>query len=491
MSATAPVARRTNRKPAPAVTARPARKNAAPSNGSERHRQAAVASPRSILLEYQRRWVSDMARFKIGLMARQVGKSFITGEETVNDAHQRKTTWVCLSAGERQALEWMLKAREWVEAYKIALEGYEEERDSKESILKQAEIRLGNGSRIIALPANPATVRGYSANLVLDEFAFHEQPDAIWRAIYPSISNPIKGVFRLRVVSTPNGMGNKFHDLWCKQNDWAKHRVTIHDAVEGGLPLDVEELRAGLDDPEGWAQEYLCEFIDASAVLLPYELIALNESVDASEVISPEYWMTRGTWPLDIGIDFGRKRNLTVAWSAEAIADLQVTKEVLCLQDMSTPDQVEILAPRIRRARRVCLDYTGPGVGLGDYLVKMFGEWAPESHRFGKVELCTVTNALKVDIFSKLRMRCEARGWRIPISRAVREDLHSVHRVVTASGNVTYRAPLTQDGHADRAFALALCTRAGAWGRAGVMDPDSIRIGHNPTASRFHPRRLR
>jgi hypothetical protein len=36
---------------------------------------------------------------------------------------------------------------------------------------------------------NLLPVQTSSANLLLDEFAFHENPDAIWRSIYPSISN--------------------------------------------------------------------------------------------------------------------------------------------------------------------------------------------------------------------------------------------------------------------------------------------------------------
>ena len=161
---------------------------------------ARLPSPLDSLLSYQRRWIDDAARFKIGCMARQTGKSWTSALEAVRDCLERKTTWVCLSAGERQALEWMLKAREHTEAFKVALAGYEEDRASAESLLKAAEIRWPNGSRLIAIPANPDTARGYSANLLLDEFAFHENPDAIWRAIYPSISNPLKGEFKIRVL---------------------------------------------------------------------------------------------------------------------------------------------------------------------------------------------------------------------------------------------------------------------------------------------------
>jgi phage FluMu gp28-like protein len=51
---------------------------------------------------------------------------------------------------------------------------------------------------------------------------------------------------------------------------------------------------------------------------------------------------------------------------------------------------------------------------------------------------------------------------RVPISRVIREDLHSMQRMVSAAGNITYRAPHTDDGHADRCTAKALAERARA-----------------------------
>jgi len=135
---------------------------------------------------------------------------------------------------------------------------------------------------------------------------------------------------------------------------------------------------------------------------------------------------------------------------------------------MPTPQQVEILRPRIQKAQRTCVDYTGPGIGFGDYLVKEFGEWEPAAHKFGKIELCTFTATLKRDIFSKLRMAFEQGAVRIPASRVIREDLHSMARVTTKNGEVTYKAPHTEDGHADRCTALALAVRAATFtGSAG------------------------
>lgn len=444
-------------------------------------RKPKIPSPRTLLLPYQERWVADPARYKIGVWSRQTGKSFSTACEAVIDClADAGTKWVCLSAGERQALEWLEKAKEWNAAFQCAIAAETQERESTEALLRQAEIRYPNGSRIIAIPANPNTARGYSANVILDEFAYHENPDAIWGAMFPSQSNALAGTFqarvkallagedvreikralKLRVVSTFNGRDNKFHSLWEKRdpNGYSGHFVSIYEAVKEGLPQNIEQLRAGLDDAELWAQEYECIPTDVSAVLLPYDLLATCESTEATTTIAPEYF-TSGK-PYVVGIDFARKRDLSVAWTDELVGDVTHCREVLEMRGMSTPDQIDLLRPRLRAARRVCLDYTGPGVGMGDYLAKEFGEYNPGKDLFGKIELCTFTNPLKVEIFSKLKMAFEQKRVRIPVNRTVREDLHSVQRVTGNSGLVTYRAPHNDDGHADRCTAKALAQRA-------------------------------
>ena len=65
--------------------------------------------------------------------------------------------------GERQALEWLEKAKEWAQVLKEAFEEVPEKRDGAEAVLKRAEIRFRNGSRILAIPANPKTARGWSS----------------------------------------------------------------------------------------------------------------------------------------------------------------------------------------------------------------------------------------------------------------------------------------------------------------------------------------
>ena len=429
--------------------------------------------PRSLLLEYQHAFWQDKARAKFGLWSRQTGKDFTTEGEAVEDCFKRpKTQWMIAAPSERQSLESLDKAKEWAEAFKLVIDGYEERRESSnpESMIKSAEIKFSNGSRIRAVPGKPGTVRGTSANVILTEFDFFEDPAATWRAILPSITNPLRGgEKRVILITTPNGAGGAGHKIWTKKDGkfkWSRHKVTIEDAVRMGLPVDIAELREIFDDPDGWAQEFMCEWLDGVAYLLPYDLIAMAESADATESWPSGLIEARHQNPVYCGIDFGRQRDPTVCWSAELAGDTLWSREVLELRKTSTPEQEKILFDRVALSTRTCFDYTGPGIGLGDYLVATHGEWNPAQHKFGKVELCTFTTNFKRQIFPRLRRRFESPCTvRIPISRVIREDLHEMKQVIT-NGQYNYWSPRTRDGHSDRCTALALCVRASDTPRA-------------------------
>jgi phage FluMu gp28-like protein len=488
--------------------------------------------PELKLLPYQSAFAANRSRFKIGLWARQTGKDHTATAEAVADCYQNPgTTWIIVAASERQALESLAKAKEWAFALKLEIEDYTEAAANVPySVARTAstEIRWSNGSRLIALPANPSTIRGYSANLILTEFAFHENPDAIWRAIYPTISNPLRGgVKKLRIISTPNGLNNKFAQIWKANTEtdapmFHSTKITIHDAIRSGLPLDANELQAGLNDPEAWAQEYLCEFSDNSTVLLPYDLIETCESPLATVLSNPQSLSASaipgGHRPeLFAGLDFARKNHMTVLWILEKLPSsfnltlnpatqhsapgtqnfssssvpsvhpfsvpsvslptpIFLTREVLCLRNTSTPEQLELLRPRLNLCRKVCLDYTGPGVGLGDFLHREMGS---------SVELCPFTAPFKAELFPRLATAMESRQLLIPIGRDIREDLHSIYRTTTNNGTILYRAHSTPDGHADRTTALALALRAAQ--SAPVSAPASCIGRRLPTLARSHP----
>ena len=422
--------------------------------------------PRHLLLEYQFVIFHDQSRFKAMLQARQTGKDFTNEGEAVEDCLARPgTEWMIGAPSERQALDSLEQAKLWAEAFELYIKDFKEEREgsSSQTLLKSAEIVYENGSRQRAVPGRPDTVRGRSANVLLTEFDFFENPAETWRAILPSITNPLRGgQKKVRICTTPNGKDGAMFKIMHKPDTpamrWSRHLVTIYHAVLMGLPVNVAQIRDALDDADGFAQEFLCQFLDGSNVLLPYDLIALAESMEATE-----FWdvASAGTsHPVFLGIDFGRTNDPTVCWTLQRVGDILWTREVLVLENVATPQQEQILRDRVRGATRVCFDYTGPGIGLGDYLVQAHGRWSPERHEFGKVELCTFTTGLKRDIFPKLRRAFQApTQLRIPVSTTIREDLHQMQQVIT-NGEYNYWSPRTRAGHSDRCTALALGVRA-------------------------------
>jgi phage FluMu gp28-like protein len=101
--------------------------------------------------------------------------------------------------------------------------------------------------------------------------------------------------------------------------------------------------------------------------------------------------------------------------------------------------------------RRACMDSSGIGGQLAEEAAERFGR---------RVEGVVFTGPVKEDLALGLRRRFEEKVLRIPAEAAVREDIHSVRRLTTASGNARFDAQRTGDSHADRFWALALAVHA-------------------------------
>src|SRR6185369_12727661 len=273
----------------------------------------------------------------------------------------------------------------------VELEGTFKEGDSE---YKQLEIVFPNGSRIIGLPANPATARGHSAHILLDEFAFHKDSRAIWKALFPTVTRG----YMIRIISTPMGKKNKFYELWTaktlqtffglehevkgERGGWSKHKVDINDAVEMGLVLmdedggqiEPEDLRLALADDEAWHQEYLCEFLDETTAWLPYDLIEgvediqldpmplwaeelVNAAIDHHEQYksyeNPPPFTAGDSILADVlfpgelyaGFDVARRRDLSIIWLDELIGDLARSRAVIDLKKQPFGVQRLVLSP--------------------------------------------------------------------------------------------------------------------------------------------------
>lgn len=411
------------------------------------------------LYAYQRRWVNDDARFKIAMFARQCGKTFTSTLELALDCARaealgQRRRWVILSRGERQAREAM---NEGVKLHLAALSaGFKAYDYDWSPGVKALEVELPGGSKITALPANPDTARGFSANVLLDEFAFHQDSRAIWKALFPVISKP---GLKLRVISTPNGKGNKFYELMTGKDDgWSRHTTNIYQAVADGLPRDIDELRRGAGDPDLWAQEFELQWLDGASAWLDYDLI---DSCDHADAGKPELY-TGGPCYVGVDIASGRGRDLFVVWVLEKVGDVYWTREVIADNTIGPLQQPEVLAGVFARYKvmRACMDQTG----MGETPVAM----AQRRHGPSRVEGVQFTAANKLTLATTGKTRFEDRRIRIAATPEVRADLHKLQKVTGPTGAPRFVADSDSAGHADRAWACFLALNAADTGHAPI-----------------------
>jgi len=422
-----------------------------------------IDSGGGILLPYQKRWVQDNSRYKIGMFARQCGKTFTTGLEVVLDCYAHKTKWIIMSRGERQAREMMSESINLhVKAIGIAISDLlEYDYETEGGKVKVLETIFANGSRIIAIPANPDTARGFTGNLLLDEFAFHQQSRKIWAAVFPVASS--RG-FRVLIVSTGNGKDNKYYELMtAKDSVWSRHKVDIYEAVEQGLPRSVAELKSGLNDPDIWAQEYELQWMDESTAWLPYELI---NGVESEKAGLPEAYTGQ---PVFIGNDIGLRRDLWVAWVLEPIGDVLWTREIVVLHRAPFAEHDAVLDELMNKYRvaRLCIDQTGMGEKPVEDAKRRYGN--------SRVEGVLFTSASKLHLANVGKQAFEDRTIRIPMGdEKLRTDLHKLRKTVSATGQPRFVAD-NENGHADRAWACFLALYA-------AQNPPSL-IEYTPAPS--------
>lgn len=452
---------------------------------------------------YQRAWIADESRFKIGMFARQTGKTFSTGGECTDDCFRawvedRRARWVILSRGERQASEMMTEVikpftKALYEVYNTIVKGgepvFEEnafrapQEQGPDAVYKALDVVFPNGSRITALPANPDTARGFSANVILDEFAFHPKSRDIWAALFPAVS---KGRQKLRVISTPNGKGNKFYELMTAEDTiWSRHVVDIYEAVRQGLERDVDALRRGMADEDAWAQEYELKWLDEASAWLDYDLISACEAAAAGKPGNYE------GGPCFVGVDIAVRADLFVIWVDELVGDVLWTREVIVRRRISFAEQDALLAEVFGRYRviRCKMDQTGMGEKPVEDARRRYGSSVVEGVLF--------TPANKLGLATALKQRFQDRKKRIPAGDPVlRADLHAIKSQVGVTGQRRLIADGETDGHADRFWAAAMAAAAAELGAAEygyrglVSDSDgrsALADDEEDLRSRFRP----
>jgi phage FluMu gp28-like protein len=417
-------------------------------------------------LPYQIKWLRDNSRYKICEKSRRIGMTYVQSYEDVKDASKKEGSmdvWFS-SADESAASEYIRYCQQWAKVFNIAAKDLGENIIENPNKLKGRLIEFSTGKRIYALSSNPKGFRSKGGKLVLDEFAFHGDQEAMWKAARPIIT----WGYPCRILSTYNGKSNRYYRMVeeaKKGNNWSLHSTTIYQAVEQGLadrilnqtltPQErqkwIEEERETCGDEETWQQEYLCNPMDEATAWLTWDLIFSCEHPDAgqSELYTPSQNFCF------VGMDIARRRDLTVIWVLEQVGDVLWTREVVALKNAKFKHQRAELERIMSRYKvlRLCLDQTGMGENMAEWAIETFG---------AKAEGVLFTANVKQDMAQGLKRLMEDRKLRNPPEKDIRESLHSVKKTTTSAGNPRFDAERNEIGHADYFWAEALAVHAAA-----------------------------
>lgn len=429
-----------------------------------------VKSLSSYFLPYQVKWINDHSRFKIVEKSRRVGMTYAQSYEDVRDAAKQDGMDVWFSsADESAAAEYILYCRQWAQLFDAAAEYLGEVVIDSEKDIKALSIKFSSGKRINALSSNPKAFRSKGGKLVLDEFAFHKQPEEMWKAAIPIIT----WGYPVRVLSTYNGQGNRYYRMVSEAKKalgvngsdasrWSLHTTTIEMAIEQGLvdkilgrPATDEDkvnfladCRAAAGDEETYQQEYMCVPVDEASAWLTWDLITSAEHEEAGK---PEHYQGGDCY---IGVDIGRRHDLFVIWVDEKVGDVYWNREVIRLKNASFAEQDAAL-DRVfdyYKVRRACMDQTG----IGEKPV----EDAKIRHGTYKVEGILFTGPVKQHLATGIKQVYEDKKARTPVDKAIRESHHAVRKLTTIAGNPRFDADRTEVGHADEFWAHALAVHA-------------------------------
>lgn len=190
---------------------------------------AASGAPVPIVLPYQRRWIADDSALKLGEKSRRIGLTFAECIDVVSsrmDGSRRLDYWYS-SADESAAREFAEEAARLVRGLGQAVEIITDVQivDAKDCKVFRIDFPTGaraNRPKLVSMSSNPKTFRSKGGDVGLDEFAFHESPDEMYKAAQPVTT----WGGRLRVLSSHRGHRSKFNgfcDMARRKADAATH----------------------------------------------------------------------------------------------------------------------------------------------------------------------------------------------------------------------------------------------------------------------------
>lgn len=447
---------------------------------------------RNPLLPYQARWMADESPLKIWEKSRRIGATYVEAADVAFSrlSGRRNEDYWFSSADESAAYEFIEYVKFWCKVAGKVLESFTEQVDDGTGASGTAYcVRFPSGKRCTAMSSNPRRFRSKGGDVCADEFAFHEHASEMYKAMSPCTT----WGGRLRILSSHNGEQSLFNTFVqmarrraageSNRGDmpFSWHRTTIQEAVEDGLVEKINEAkgttytrdsflaecRAKCATEDDWLQEYMCVPSAETEAYLPYDLLntclARNglcaaPTDDLAKYADDLRVFAAGTTAVYAGCDIGRTNDRFVLWTIARFGGTWSTAALLRWQNHRFSAMEAAIAATMNfrgegneRVRRICIDRTGLGMQLAEQACEKFRGRAEGVH-FG--------NETKAVMAPRVLVQFQEGTIRIPDDRLLKDDLHSLRKTMTSSGNVRYAGERGANGHADHFWALALALEA-------------------------------
>ncbi len=207
------------------------------------------------LYEFQEKTLTDLVDhdFNIILKSRQMGISTLTAAYSLwlMVFHKDKNV-LCISINQETSKEIVTRVR-------FANDNLPSWLKVKEQEDNRLSLRLTNGSQIKAVSSAGTSGRSSALSLlIIDEAAFIDNIEEIWLSAQYTLSTGGRAI----MLSTPNGVGNFFHQTWikaeAKENKFNTIRLPWH--LHPERDQTWRDKQTELSGVKGAAQECDCDF---------------------------------------------------------------------------------------------------------------------------------------------------------------------------------------------------------------------------------------
>jgi len=383
------------------------------------------------------------------------------------------------------------------------------------------ELEWSNGSRIISMFRPRGKGPG---DVYLDEFAFLQDPREVLRGAMGVtshggqivIGSTLKGNAGIPYeILTGDTEQPQFLKIKRYEVYWWQSSFLCKDVEAATRPIEVQpgrfvmaaSLLSTEERVEKWAtediklifsmmlledfqQEYELKPLEAEAAFIPWELISQCASKDLEVYDTYEELRENVKGELYAGYDVGRRRNASELFIFEKFGGVFYQRMLLTFRGMPFPEQKQNLKEALRKLPivRMCIDEGGIGMQLAEelsiaypYIVEPVNfassvetdVYSPDmkSVKKDKKGASKGTVGVKARMATDVKISMErGRVW-IYRDRELMNQIYSIKRTVTASGNIQYDTDKNEKHHGDRFWAMALALFGGLTEKPGLAAP--------------------